>query len=157
MPATTKVLWNPAPFNAALHQAFKDAALQTKLAIDATKPEHRIPVKGPFFTNGGNKATIRSGGLAPIFEKGARPHEIFPRGAKTSRRSKSKGQVVFKTRSIRGATTTVLRLADGRFAAHVMHPGMDAHPFQKPQADMFVARYRVAARVRLTSSALKAA
>jgi hypothetical protein len=153
----TTVLWNTKPFDMALKQAFRDAAMQTKMAIEATRPASSIPVKGPFFTNGGNKAIIRSGGLAPIFEKGAHPHEIFPKGAKTSRKSRSKGQTIFKVRSIRGATTTVLRLADGRFAAHVMHPGMEAHPFQKPQADMFVARYRVAARMRLTSSALKAA
>jgi hypothetical protein len=155
MPST--VLWNPAPFNAALKQAFRQAALQTKLAIDATKPQHDIPVSGPFFTDGGNRAIVRSGGLAPIFEKGASPHDIFPKGAKTSRRSKSKGQTIFKVRSIRGQTTTVLRLADGRFAAHVHHPGMAAQPFQKPQADLFPARFRMAARISLRTAAVKRA
>jgi hypothetical protein len=151
----TNVIWNPAPFNAALQQAFREAATATKMAIEATKPEHRIPVKGPFFS--GNRAIIRSGGLAPIFEKGAREHDIFPKGAKTSRRSQSKGQTIFKIRSIRGATTTVLRLADGRFAAHVHHPGMDAQPFQAPQAQLFPARFRAVARIRLAGSTLKRA
>jgi len=155
MPST--VLWNPAPLNNALKQAFRDTAYATARAIEATKPEHRIPVKGPFFTNGGNRALIRSGGLAPIFEKGAGRHFIFPKGAQAVRKSKSKGQTVFKIRAIRGQTTTVLRLADGNFAASVNHPGMEARPFQKPQADLFPARYRIAARLRMTAFGFKRA
>ena len=155
MPST--VLWNPAPLNAALKTAFREAAFATARAIEATKPEHRIPVKGPFFLDQGNRAVIRSGGLAPVFEKGARPHDIFPKGAKTLRASRSKGQAVFKLRAIRGATTSVLRLADGRFAAHVRHPGMEARPFQKPQALLFPARFRLAAKLRLAVSGFRRA
>lgn len=152
MPRT--VLWNPAPLNSALKAAFKQAAYQTAAAITATKPSSKIQVRGPFFS--GNRATIRGGGLAKVFEGGAEPHDIFPKGAVTSRRSKSKGQTVFKVRAIRGQSTTALKFGN-RFAAVVHHPGMAAQPFMKPQSGLFVARYRVAARRMVQATAVRRA
>lgn len=148
--------WNPAPLNAAVQLAFKDAAFATARAIESGKPESRIPITGPFFLDGGNRAVIRTGGLAPIFEKGAKPHQIFPKGAKTLRRSKSKGQTVFKLRSVRGHTSQVLRLANGRVVRYVLHhPGMAAQPFIRPEVDRFPMRYRLAGTLRLGAMAAR--
>lgn len=147
--------WDPSWLNAASTRAFRDAAFAVKHRMEATKPEHRIPIKGPFFGSQvkgaargvkeahGAVAVIKGGGLAPIFEKGAKPHRIVPKGTKSLRRSISKGQEVFKLRSVRGATTKVLAF-EGRFAASVNHPGMRAQPFMGPAARMFGPLYRTA-------------
>lgn len=153
MPAT--VLWNPAPLKAAVQSSFRDAAIATARAIEATKPEHRITVNGPIFT--GNRAIIRAGGLAAVFEKGAKSHPIFPKGVATFREGRSKGQRVFRFRAVRGGTSKALKMADGRVFHHVIHPGMAARPFLRPQANLFPARFNIAARTRLALNVFRRA
>ena len=107
-----QVIWMPQKLQASVNTAFRQTAAVTATAIEATKPSSKITVAPPRFI-GTNQAIIKSGGLAPIFEKGAKPHMIYPKGAKVARLSKSKGLAVLKVRSIRGQTTTVLA-AQGR-------------------------------------------
>lgn len=153
MPA--KFFWNDNFLQAASDRAFRSAAAGVKTQIEARKPARSIPVRGPFFgrqmagaargvrTGRGSSAVIKAGGLGPIFEKGAKPHVIVPKGVKSLRRSVSKGQEVFKLRSVRGKTTKALAF-EGRFAAQVNHPGMRARPFMGPAARTFAPLYRTA-------------
>jgi hypothetical protein len=153
MPA--QFFWNDSWLRAASDKAFKQAAYGVKARMEATKPAKSIPVKGPFFgaqvaraargvrTGRGEVAVIKSGGLAPIFEKGAKPHDIFPGAVKTTRSSYSRKRGVTTSNRTRRGGKKALKLGDG-FAAHVRHPGMRAQPFMGPAASMFGTLYKVA-------------
>ena len=143
MSATVTVKWNDTWLKAATERAMRTAALQVKGTLEATKPARSIPVRGPYFgtqlrgaargvrTGRGSTAVIRLGGLAPIFEKGADPHEIEPRGVSGKGRSRRRG-------------AKALKFPDGNFATHVHHPGMRAQPFMRPAAARFPTYYRIA-------------
>jgi hypothetical protein len=151
------VRWNDTWLKVAADKAMRVAALQVKARLEQTKPARSIPVKGPFFgsqvagaargvrSGQGSKAFIRLGGLAPIFEKGAEEHDIFPGAVKAVRHSYSKK---------RGKTTSVRTRRGGKQAlsfggghpitTSVHHPGMKARPFMGPAAARFVSYYRTA-------------
>jgi len=140
---TATVRWNDTWLKVATEKAMRTAALQVKVRLEQTKPAHSIPVRGPFMgsqvagsargvrSGQGSKAVIRLGGLAPIFEKGAQPHEILPRAVSGKGKRRRKG-------------ASVLKLPDGGFATKVQHPGMRARPFMRPAAARFVGYYRIA-------------
>ena len=112
------VIWRPEPLTARLIAAARPAAYDVARAAAARTNSVRV------------KASIRVLGvredftvgstnpLGLLLEKGARPHDIVPKGK-------------------------VLKLADGRFVSGgVRHPGMRAQPWLRPTLPLWPEFYR---------------
>lgn len=155
-----RVIWQPQALISATERAFKTAAKQVKVTIEATKPAKSIPVRGPYYgmqmrgaargvrVGKGEVAVIKSGGLAPIFEQGAKPHDIFPGAVRATRRSYSRSRGASSSVRSRRGGKRALKIGD-QFAAHVSHPGMRAQPFLGPGAAKFAGFYNAALRLYL--------
>lgn len=112
------LLWHPEPLTARLIAAAVPARAEWAALARSRCSSRRVAAS----IRVAGEAVAATDPLAPIVEKGARPHEIAP----------AKGQV--------------LRLADGRFVSGpVQHPGTPAKPFLRPTLPAWIALYRRAA------------
>jgi hypothetical protein len=114
------VIWRPEAHVASLRAAAAPAAAEFRRVAQAKA--HKAVASSIFVMPSSDGATVgyRSA-LGGLFEFGAGPHEITPKGQ-------------------------VLKLADGRFVTGpVKHPGMDAHPALRPTLPLWPSLYRRAA------------
>lgn len=122
---TATVIWRPEPLTARLIAAARPAAQEVGRAaqIKAASASKRVAASIRVTGTTTDFAIAATNPLAPLIEKGARPHEIEPRNK-------------------------VLRLADGRFVTGpVRHPGIQARPFLRPSLVLWPTAYRRTASV----------
>lgn len=128
---TTDFWWNPAGLNTAIGSGFKASVAEAGALAKALNPApHHIGIR---VLTAGTTATVSgTGALAPMFEKGTKPHVESPKNAQ----------------AMSGGLSHPVK-------GEIRNPGMKAKPFLHPAAAAWPELFHVSARITLAASGFR--